>query len=223
MNNNTKEIVIVLPTVAAYLHDLIVCFIAQARADTRPPRNPRVSRLAWSLKGQFHAANLIKTVFWPVWDHDLASYAEARRVLDYEMAPPPYNVDRTRPLPVDTACTLVSMCRSTRAKLGFWRSAPGPKDHMPRVQYFGLESLSSTRGGTGPENPSLEPPPNAIVVPDLNTLVELQAKREGEYLLHPMPATRGKQIFVRSCPDVTLLTIEDYERGKREAEISQWD
>lgn len=132
-------------------------------------------------------------------------------------------MDRTRPLPVDTACTLVSMCKSTRAKLAFWRSAPGPEDHKPRVQFFGLESLKLDERRYRTENPSPHPPPNAIVVPDLNTLVALQAKREDEYLFHPMPATRGKQIFVRSCPDVTLLTVEDYERGKREAEISQWD
>lgn len=44
LNSNTKEVVIVLPTVAAYLHDPTVSFVTQTRADISPPRE---SQSAW--------------------------------------------------------------------------------------------------------------------------------------------------------------------------------
>lgn len=117
----------------------------------------------------------------------------------------------------------MAMCKGTRAKQYFWRELPGPEEHMPRVQFYGIGSLNlaSTRYRLIRYQFSILNPGEQV--PNLRTFVKREAVRDDSWYVVSSPATRGKPIMMQSCPDVQLYTIESYIRGQREAEISQWD
>lgn len=222
LNDKTKEVVLVFPTVEAYIHDPVVSPLATAlRADLQN-HGGLPSRMIWSFSGQFHAADTIKIVFWPEWDYDVTTKREARRVLAPEFEPPKKKVDRSRALPADTMGILVSLCKGTR-HADYTRKVPGPGDHKPEIKFFGIGSLNLTEGKRSMLVRQYRVLTSTLEGPDLHTLVKLEAFRSDKYMIAAMPATKGRQIMMLSCPDVKLYTIGNYKRGPREAEISQWD
>lgn len=165
----------------------------------------------------------MKIVFWSEWDHSVATLGEARRVLCPDFSPPNIKVDRTRPLSADTMGILVNLCKGTRHPTEYMRRAPRAHEHTPHIKFYGISSLKlaeTKRSMLVRQFQELNP---NLAVPDLHTLVKLEALRSETYIVRAMPATQGRQVLLLSCPDVKLYTIGNYKRQRNEAEISQWD